>query len=127
MADEEWERKRAELSAQAKQAVIALLEHVGPVAEIELERDDGKKVLVTVREVMPDSAEPYPLNKILRMRDKYLKKARDLEAQGKDDYAANAFQEARRWEAMLVQDNAAPELKKKAKKRSSSRTGRRSP
>ena len=45
----------------------------------------------------------HPLNKILRNRDKYLKKARELKAQGKTDEEKKALKEAQRWEAMLVE------------------------
>jgi hypothetical protein len=46
----------------------------------------------------------HPLNKILRNRDKYLKRARDLHAQGKLDEEKKALREAQRWEAMLVEE-----------------------
>lgn len=46
----------------------------------------------------------HPLNKILRNRDKYLKKAREMKAQGKVVEEKKALEQARRWEAMLVEE-----------------------
>lgn len=45
----------------------------------------------------------HPLNKIVRNRDRYLKKAKDLLDQGKLDEARKALESAQRWEAMLVE------------------------
>lgn len=47
----------------------------------------------------------HPLNKILRNRDKYLKKAREMKAQGKTDEEKKALERARYWEAMLVDES----------------------
>lgn len=49
-------------------------------------------------------AQAHPVNKIIRNRDKYLKKARELHAQGKLPEEQKALREAQRWEAMLVEE-----------------------
>lgn len=45
----------------------------------------------------------HPVSKIVRNRDKYLKRARELKAQGKVDEEQKALEQAQRWEAMLVE------------------------
>ena len=50
----------------------------------------------------------HPLNKIIRNRDKNLKKARDLRAQGKTEEADKAQQRAHYWERMLIDPEEIP-------------------